>query len=329
MPKVSVIIPVYGVEKYIERCAISLFEQTLDDIEYIFINDCTKDRSIEILNEVINRYPTRKEQTRIEKMPINSGLPAVREYGIKLATGDYIIHCDSDDWVTFDAYEKMYKKAIYTKYDMVFCNFYYTNGIHHTSSIICKLDNMPKEYYLYLLVRHIRWSVCSVMVKREILYNNNIVYPRENNFEDLVLMVQMLCHASSFGCIQEPLYYYYNNNSSSITKSKNEEHYLKRQEQACKNTNIAIDFILKYNLRNASNIILILKLYCRSILSPLTFYEDFRNKWYLVYPELDNEKIFLNRTIPLNLKLNYYSVKTRTFFIAKKIQVLIKHLLNK
>ena len=60
----------------------------------------------------------------------------------------------------------------------------------------------------------------------------------------------------------------------------------------------------------------------------LTFYEDFRNKWYLVYPELDNEKIFLNRTIPLNLKLNYYSVKTRTFFIAKKIQILINHLLN-
>ncbi len=53
MPKVSVVIPVYGVEKYIERCARSLFEQTLDDIEYIFVNDCTKDRSIDILNEVI------------------------------------------------------------------------------------------------------------------------------------------------------------------------------------------------------------------------------------------------------------------------------------
>ena len=65
MPKVSVVIPVYGVEKYIERCARSLFEQTLDDIEYIFVNDCTKDRSIDILNEVINDYPARKQQIRM------------------------------------------------------------------------------------------------------------------------------------------------------------------------------------------------------------------------------------------------------------------------
>lgn len=62
MPKVSVVIPVYGVEKYIERCARSLFEQTLDDIEYIFVNDCTKDRSIDILNSVINDYPARKNR---------------------------------------------------------------------------------------------------------------------------------------------------------------------------------------------------------------------------------------------------------------------------
>ena len=61
MPKESVVIPVYGVEKYIERCARSLFEQTLDDIEYIFVNDCTKDRSIDILNAVINDYPARKK----------------------------------------------------------------------------------------------------------------------------------------------------------------------------------------------------------------------------------------------------------------------------
>lgn len=68
MPKVSVIIPVYGVEKYIERCARSLFEQTLDDIEYLFIGDCTPDRSIDILKTVLDEYPQRKSQVIIRQM---------------------------------------------------------------------------------------------------------------------------------------------------------------------------------------------------------------------------------------------------------------------
>ena len=111
--KVSVCIPVYGVEKYIEKCARSLFEQTMQDgIEFIFVNDCTKDRSIEILEQVLAEYPHRKEQTRIIHHEKNRGLVAARNTGLAYASGEYIIHCDSDDWVELDMYEKMYKKAI-------------------------------------------------------------------------------------------------------------------------------------------------------------------------------------------------------------------------
>ena len=77
MPKVSVIVPVYNVENYMERCAVSLFEQTLDDIEYLFIDDCTPDHSIEILRATLERYPSRRERVRIISMASNSGLPAV------------------------------------------------------------------------------------------------------------------------------------------------------------------------------------------------------------------------------------------------------------
>ena len=87
MPKVSVCIPVYGVENYIERCARSLFEQTLDDIEFIFVDDCSPDRSIEILKHVIDEYrhsfEKRNYTVRIEQMPTNSGLAAVRRHGIQ------------------------------------------------------------------------------------------------------------------------------------------------------------------------------------------------------------------------------------------------------
>ena len=99
MPKVSVIVPVYGVEKYIERCARSLFEQTLDDMEFIFVDDCTKDESIEVLKRVIDLYPVRKDQVKIIHHAVNKGLSRARETGVNAATGDYIGHCDSDDWV--------------------------------------------------------------------------------------------------------------------------------------------------------------------------------------------------------------------------------------
>ena len=128
MPKLSVVIPVYGVEKYIERCARSLFEQTLDDIEYIFVNDCTKDRSIDILNAVINDYPARKEQVRIVHHEKNKGLPFARQSGWQVATGEYIANCDSDDWVALDFYEIMYNEAIEKNADMVVSDYILVEG---------------------------------------------------------------------------------------------------------------------------------------------------------------------------------------------------------
>ena len=94
-PKVSVIIPVYNVEPHIERCARSLFEQTLEEIEYIFVNDCTPDASMRILQNVLENYAQRKNQIIIINQPYNMGAAKAREIGIKAASGEYIIHCDS------------------------------------------------------------------------------------------------------------------------------------------------------------------------------------------------------------------------------------------
>ncbi len=76
-PKVSIIVPIYRVEEYIERCAESLFAQTFDDIEYIFVDDCSPDKSVEILQRTLEKYPHRKRLTRIERLSSNSGLPPV------------------------------------------------------------------------------------------------------------------------------------------------------------------------------------------------------------------------------------------------------------
>lgn len=127
MPKVSVIVPIYNASAYIKQCAVSLFEQTLDDIEYIFIDDCTTDDSMEVLNECIEEYPNRKNRIKILKHAVNSGQAAARTTGMKAATGEYMIHCDPDDWVDQRMYSDMYYEAIKANADIAVCGIEWTN----------------------------------------------------------------------------------------------------------------------------------------------------------------------------------------------------------
>lgn len=126
--KVSIIIPIYGVELFIERCAISLFEQTLDDIEYIFVDDCTMDKSVQILQGIIAKYPQRKDNVFIIRHERNKGLASARKTGLKFVHGEYVAHCDSDDWVERNMYEYLYQEAISANADIVWCDYYRSDG---------------------------------------------------------------------------------------------------------------------------------------------------------------------------------------------------------
>ena len=118
MHKVSVIIPVYGVDRFIRRCTESLFNQTLKEVEYIFVNDCTKDGSMDILRDVINAFPDRAEQLTIVEHETNKGLAGARNTGLAKARGEYVFHCDSDDFVEATMLEKMYSAAKSADADM-------------------------------------------------------------------------------------------------------------------------------------------------------------------------------------------------------------------
>ncbi len=116
--KVSVISPFYKVAPFIERCAESLLGQTLEDVEFIFVDDASPDESRELLEKVIARHPER--DARIVTHEANKGLPAARNAGLAVATGEFIFHCDSDDWVEPDMLEKMYKAAADNGADYVY-----------------------------------------------------------------------------------------------------------------------------------------------------------------------------------------------------------------
>ena len=111
-PKVTVLVPIYGVERYIRRCVRTLLEQTMnEDVEFIFVNDCTKDRSMDILMDLLKQYPTRQSQVRIVNHKENMGLAAARITALNLAKGEYVINVDSDDYFEKDMLECMYAAA--------------------------------------------------------------------------------------------------------------------------------------------------------------------------------------------------------------------------
>lgn len=218
MPKVSVIIPVYGVEHYIERCARSLLNQTLDDIEFIFIDDCSPDNSIEILKKIIGEYPERENDVHLVRMPQNSHQAAVRTYGIQLATGDFIIHCDSDDWVDDVLYEKMYNEAIQTCADVVICpicdEYQGKCSIRHKYELPTTCNEVLENWHR----RSVGMFMWNKLVKRSIFVEHNLLpFEGVNMWEDNGLMLRVFYYAKGLSQIDGPAYHYNHGNNKAMT----------------------------------------------------------------------------------------------------------------
>lgn len=246
MPKVSIIVPVYGVEKYIERCARSLFEQTFDDIEYIFVNDCTKDSSIEILQSVIEEYPNRKSQVKILHHETNKGLPQARKTGFLASSGEYIAHCDSDDWVETTMYQKLYEKAIAGDEDLVVCGFQETNAKYVLQERLPNFSN-KEEYISKMLHMCESWVVWNKLCKKEMY--ETVEFPQYNMGEDMFITFQLVLNASKIASINEILYNYFFN-STSITKVQSPEQRYKNWQQSVLNAKSVFAFIANANLEN-------------------------------------------------------------------------------
>ncbi|MBD5415553.1 MAG: glycosyltransferase family 2 protein [Bacteroides sp.] len=219
MPNVTVIVPVYNVAPYIERCARSLFEQTLDSLEILFVDDCSTDNSVEIINSVLSEFPNRKSQTRIIRMKSNIGLAGVRRHGIIEAQGDYIIHCDGDDWVDADLYATLYLSAVQMHADIVVCDEVME---YDGYQIAKKTEPIPKSGKE--LMRD--WFRCTVglfchnkLVKRS-LYTDNGVLPWDglNMWEDNGLFARLFYYAENIVQIHGgPVYHYNRANVNAMT----------------------------------------------------------------------------------------------------------------
>lgn len=224
---ISVIIPIYGVEQYIERCARSVLEQTYNDIEFIFVNDCTKDYSMEILQKVISDYPNRN--VRIINKPKNEGLPQARKTGFLASKGKYIIHFDSDDWVESDYIEKMYISAVKNDSDIVIAH-YYENYTDKQVVIEGPQFDMASDGINMMLRAQLHSGVWNKLARREMY--EGLEFPIANMHEDLVIMVQIFANVKKISFIDKPFYHYNLTNSGSLTS---DEYSLRRASSVYEN----------------------------------------------------------------------------------------------
>lgn len=314
-PKVSVIICFYNAENTIERCVHSLFQQTLDDIEYIFVNDCSTDDSVCRLNALLDIYPNRKNQTKLFSLDKNKGQAVARRKGIAEATGQYVIHCDSDDWVHIDMYKQLYDKAITDSSDLVWCDYSYANDenqniIHKQFSTTNKIDFIKSE-----LLGKVHGALWNKLVRREIVQNETVQVPLTSLGEDLLLTIQYVHLSKKISYYDKSLYYYYQNPNSTTSATQNVALLKSRSKDSEINFRL-LERILeeKKIARQLSSEIQYAKFVRKQALLSLVKVERKYDEWQAKYPEI-SYSILVSPYLTWQQRVIAFLLLTRTYLL--------------
>lgn len=234
--KVSICVPVYGAEKFIEKCARSLFEQDYPDIEYVFVNDCTPDRSIEMIRQVLADYPQRQASVKIVEHEHNRGLSASRHTGVLHATGDYFIHFDDDDYMEPDAISRYVACAKETEADIIMADYNFV----YLDTVVPHYDIVPSDktdYVKRLLTRRSTIQIWGRLIRRSFVMANNLFAPDGLDLsEDFVLVPVMVYKAAKVAKVDAPLINYVKYNTASgstVVRRRGLETTVKAMEMLC------------------------------------------------------------------------------------------------
>ena len=299
-PKISVIVAIYNVEQYIERCAISLLNQTLEDIEYIFIDDCSTDRSMDILLTVLEKFPHRSNSVKIIRNSNNLQIAQTRTIGMKAATGTYVIHCDPDDYVELDFFYETYTAAVNANADIVSTNYYReSKGVVKEVSVNC-CSSSPKDCIKNMYRNNFIPFLWSHLIKRS-LYTDNEIYPFEdvNTGEDLNVLLRIFDKAETI-CHLDRAFYHYVQRETSLTQNKD---YLSLwNNNISKNLQGIIDYFQATSDNDYSLMLNYLKFTKKQVL--LSTNPPLTELWYSTYKECRRD-IMRFTCIPLLRRLLY------------------------
>ena len=235
---VSIIVPVYNVEPYIECCVRSLFEQTLNNIEYIFVDDCSPDQSMAIVRQLMKEYECKDLTVRIIRHEQNKGLPSARNSGLAIATGEYVFHCDSDDWIEKEAMEKMVQAAQTSQADIVWCDWFLSFR-NNERTMQQKGKETPIDCIKAMLSGRMKYNVWNKLVKRSMYMNNQITFPDGFGMGEDMTMIQVFAFAEKVCYLPVALYHYVRLNTNAFTQTPSDVHL----SQILHNANRTIEFI--------------------------------------------------------------------------------------
>lgn len=299
---ISIIVPVYNVENYLERCLQSLINQTYKNIEIVCVNDGSTDNSLNILNDF------QKKDSRIKIISQeNQGLSEARNVGIKNSSGKYIGFVDSDDWVDLDYYEKLYNALIDSKSDFACANTkFFENGKtgyikFQQNKIFSELDKKIDNYK--------NGSVCDKLYKKSLFLDNDIKFIKGYFYEDNIVLLQLTYYSKKIVTINTVSYYYFNNNNS-ITREKNSEKELKRQRDKFFMCETILDFfydkeVSKKIIKKVKNFLI--RAFACSLFNTNSEYSDKAKKMfgfrYVVIVKLKMIKRKIISKIPKSIKV--------------------------
>lgn len=285
-PLVSIILPVYGVEDYIEKCIRSIFEQTYVNLEIIIVDDCTPDDSINIIKSILEEYPHRKSQVQIIKNSKNLGLAGARLTGLKHSNGEYIQNLDSDDFVEKEMIEQMVSLALHENADITICDI---NLIRkgQTTHLSVNPSLNPIECLKQVLKCIVHSSVANKLIKKD-LYTSHNIQPiiGLNMREDLSVMYRLLFFAKKLAYIPQPFYnYMLRDNSISSSRMNNAQQ------------NNSQDLIFNMNTFCEAQ-----KIKDKKLLQAFSFFKALIKTDILIYGDIKN----LNSNLYKNLNYKHY-----------------------
>ena len=200
-PKVSIIVALYNKDKYIKKCIKSLLNQTLKDIEIIVVNDCSTDKSLDIVKSFDDK------RIKVINNKKNKGIGITRNIGVSKATGEYIGFVDADDYVEKDMYEKYYNYAKEHNLDLLTSDYFkiINNEKKYFKVDNFEITNIEKNNNIINLINY---GPCNKLFKRDLIVNNNIMFSETTKFEDVIFVAKAIRYSKNIGYLNEAYYNY-------------------------------------------------------------------------------------------------------------------------
>ncbi|PLS01116.1 glycosyltransferase family 2 protein [Neobacillus cucumis] len=222
IPKISIIVPIYQVEQYLDRCIQSVLNQSFKDFELILVDNGSTDGS----SEICNKYGEKDERIKYLQKKHGS-IASGRNYGLKHAIGEFIQFLDADDWLTSDMLQKMYDTLLHSHSDLVTCGYQkmYVNELAKEYFVHCEVEDQTynKKEFLTICAKYcenfILYFVWNKLYRAEIIRNNRIRFDESiTRSEDVLFNLDYIKNANRFSFIKEPLYIYNRSNVNSTSK---------------------------------------------------------------------------------------------------------------